>query len=72
MSTKQFELSENAINKALAHLLKYQKSNCTGVLLGTRKNGLIEVVDSVPLFHDRVMLSALETALEIVDSVYSD
>ena len=69
MASTQVHFSKRASNKALAHILKFQKHDCIGVLIGTRSAGKLFVTDAVPLFHDRVMASALESALELIELV---
>ena len=49
--------------------MKHCKNDCVGVLLGHVKADVIVVEDAVPLFHDRVFASALESAFEMVSLV---
>ena len=70
MASTQVTFSQRASNKALAHILKYQKHDCIGVLIGTRASGKLVVTDAVPLFHDRIMATALESALEVIELVH--
>ena len=70
MASTSVVLSKRACTKTLAHALKYQKNDCIGVLIGQRKSGKITVTDVVPLFHDRVMSSTLESALELIEMVH--
>ena len=72
MSLKSVEYETKSIRKAIGHTLKYHKSYCTGVLIGTRNSGHVKVEDVVPLFHDRIMTSAMETSLELIEAVYQD
>ena len=51
-------------------MLKYQKNDCMGLLIGSRAAGKVSVTDVVPLFHDRVMSNTLESALELVEMAY--
>ena len=61
-----------AVTKTLAHVLKHHRNDCIGVLLGSGiGRGEVEINDVVPLFHDRVMTSAMETALEMIEA-YND
>ena len=65
--SKEVVVSSKALTKTLGHLTKFHKSDCIGVLLGSKKGDVISVTDVVPLFHDRVLTSSLETALEMVE-----
>ena len=60
-------MSNQALTKAIGHGMKFHKSDCIGALLGKKEGNTLNVIDVVPLFHDRVMTSALETAMEIVE-----
>ena len=68
----QVNLETRALTKAIAHTLKHSNKDCIGVLLGQIDKGMIVVEDAVPLFHDRVFASALESAFSMVQCVYSD
>ena len=70
MASSSVQFSKRASTKALAHILKYQKHDCIGVLIGTKDQGKLKVTEVVPLFHDRVMGSALESALELIEMVH--
>ena len=71
MASTQVSLAPPAVTKCLAHILKYHKSDCIGVLLGSGTGtGSIEVNDVVPLFHERVMVSPMEAALEMIEAQY--
>ena len=70
MASTSAQLSKKASNKSIAHILKYQKHDCIGALIGTRNQGKLTITDVVPLFHDRVMASALESALELIEIVH--
>ena len=63
-------MDAKALRKSVSHILKYHRHDCVGILLGQKQSGKIEVTDAVPLFHERVMASAAETALEMIESVY--
>ena len=60
------------MSKAIAHTLKHSNKDCIGILLGKQVKGSIVVEDAVPLFHDRVFASALESAFMMVQCVYAD
>ena len=58
-----------AVTKTLAHVLKHHRNDCVGILLGSGLgSGQVEINDVVPLFHERVMTSAVETALEMIEA----
>lgn len=40
-----------------------------GILLGSKAGNTVTVTDVVPLFHERVMASAMEVAFEMVDAM---
>jgi len=50
-----------------AHLIKHQKSDCLGLLIGTKTGNDVKVTDVVPLFHDHIFTDMLEVAIEMVD-----
>ena len=64
-------MAPSAVTKTLAHVLKHHRNDCVGLLLGSGlSTGQVEINDVVPLFHDRVMTSAVETAFEMVEAFY--
>ena len=63
-------MDSRALRKSVAHILKYHRHDCVGILLGQKQGGKVQVTDAVPLFHERVMASAAETALEMIEAVY--
>ena len=50
-----------------AHLIKHQKSDCLGLLIGTKTGNDVSITDVVPLFHDHIFTDMLEVAIEMVD-----
>ena len=64
-----YELSEKALNTMLLHTLKHHNKDCIGLLIGygPPKNGIISIVESIPLFHESVMVPSLENALFLVE-----
>lgn len=56
----------------MLHALKYHKSDCLGVLLGSKVEAegkrTVVIDDAIPLFHTRVMSGALEIAFEMIES----
>ena len=70
MASTSVSMAPPAINKTLAHVLKHHRQDCIGVLLGSGLGrGQVEVNDVVPLFHERIMVSATETALEMIEAL---
>ena len=49
--------------KAILHCCKYNQFSTNGVFLGTVKEGTLEIVDCVPLFHLPVLHPMLELSL---------
>ena len=72
MATNNILLETNALRKSIAHILKYHRSDCIGVLLGHKQDGTLKVTDAVPLFHERVMASTTEAAMEMIDCMFAD
>ena len=71
MATSTVSIAPMAMNKMLAHILKHHRNDCIGVLLGSGVGqGQVEVNEVIPLFHDRVMTSMMETALEMIEAHY--
>ena len=70
MASTHVSMAPAAVNKTLAHILKHARFDCVGILLGSGiGRGQVEVNDVVPLFHDRVMTSATETAFEMIEAL---
>ena len=70
MASTHVSMAPAAVNKTIAHVLKHSRFDCVGLLLGSGiGRGQVEVNDVVPLFHDRVMASATETAFEMVEAL---
>ena len=71
MASSNVSLAPAAVNKTLAHVLKHHRNDCIGVLLGSGiGTGQVEINDVVPLFHERIMVSAVESALEMIEAHY--
>ena len=70
MASQSVTIEKRALRKSVAHMLKFQKHDCIGALIGQRlAGGKIHVTDAVPLFHDRVMTCAVESAFELIECV---
>ena len=57
-----------ALQKSIAHLLKHQKADCIGLLVGFKEANQVTVTDVIPLFHERVMACTTEIAFEMIES----
>ena len=70
MASTTVSMAPIAVNKTLAHVLKWSRNDCIGILLGSGiGRGQVEINDVVPLFHERVMAGPMETALEMIEAV---
>ncbi|CAK9171339.1 unnamed protein product [Ilex paraguariensis] len=73
----RYEIEQNAYIKLVLHALKHKTSAVNGVLLGRfsgedTSNPVVEVVDSVPLFHSQIgLLPPLEIALIMIEEYYA-
>ncbi|CAK9319679.1 unnamed protein product [Citrullus colocynthis] len=70
----RFEISQNAYIKLVLHALKHRTSAVNGVLLGriSGPNDVIEISDSVPLFHSSIgLLPQLEISLLLIEEYYA-
>ena len=71
MASTTVSMAPIAVNKTLAHVLKWSRNDCIGVLLGSGiGRGQVEINDVVPLFHERVMAGPMETALEMIEAIH--
>ncbi|XP_022753013.1 ER membrane protein complex subunit 8/9 homolog [Durio zibethinus] len=70
----KYEISQNAYIKLVLHALKHKTTAVNGVLLGRvnpQKENVVEILDSVPLFHSNLaLLPPLEIALIMVEEHY--
>mmetsp|Transcript_43483 Transcript_43483/g.31301 ORF Transcript_43483/g.31301 Transcript_43483/m.31301 type:complete len:108 (+) Transcript_43483:23-346(+) len=62
------QLEQAATKKIVAHVLKHHQNSVIGLLLGKRDGSSFMISDAIPLFHERIMACALETAFEMVDA----
>ena len=60
------EIENKAYAKLMLHCLKHTTSDCYGVLIGNGESDSLKVIDSIPLFHDRIFAPQLEIALKFV------
>lgn len=58
--------SATAYSKVLLHAAKFPSQSVTGLLLGTREEGIVRVSDAVPLFHNSISAPVLEAAAALV------
>ncbi|KAA8519446.1 hypothetical protein F0562_013679 [Nyssa sinensis] len=71
----RYEIGQNAYIKLILHTLKHKTSAVNGVLLGRVSGGdtkpVVEITDSVPLFHSQIgLLPPLEIALVQIEEYY--
>lgn len=68
----KYQIQQNAYIKLVLHAIKHKTSAVNGILLGRLSgDGMVDIVDSVPLFHSQIgVLPPLEIALIMV-SYYS-
>ena len=52
------------------HAIKYHQFDCLGLLIGRKQGNEIIVENAIPLFHQRVMNGMLETAFDMVQSLF--
>ena len=65
----RYEIAQNAYMKIVLHALKHKSSAVNAVLLGrvSPTNDVVEITDSVPLFHSHLgLLPQLEISLILV------
>ena len=65
----KYEIAQNAYIKLVLHALKHKSSAVNAVLLGrvSPQNDVVEITDSVPLFHTHLgLLPQLEISLILV------
>ncbi|KAA8514898.1 hypothetical protein F0562_018077 [Nyssa sinensis] len=71
----RYQIGQNAYIKFVLHALKHKTSAVNGVLLGRLSgadtNPVVEITDSVPLFHSQIgLLPPLEIALIQIEEYY--
>ncbi|KAJ4725321.1 ER membrane protein complex subunit 8/9-like [Melia azedarach] len=75
MGELKYELSQNAYMKLVLHARKHKTAAVNGVLLGRvspQNDDVIEIADSVPLFHSHLgLLPNLEISLILIEEHYS-
>ncbi|XP_065862720.1 ER membrane protein complex subunit 8/9 homolog [Euphorbia lathyris] len=68
----KYEISQNAYIKLVLHALKHKSAAVDGVLVGRSSDDVIEITDSVPLFHNHLgLLPPLEISLILMEEYYS-
>ncbi|MFS7893472.1 putative ER membrane protein complex subunit [Helianthus anomalus] len=69
----RYVIDLNAYIKLVLHALKHKTSAVNGVLLGRLSGEVVEIADSVPLFHSSQigLLPPLEIALITIEEYYS-
>lgn len=70
----KYEIQQNAYIKLVLHAIKHKTSAVNGILLGRLSgDGIVDIVDSVPLFHSQIgVLPPLEIALIMIEEYYTD
>ncbi|XP_061965721.1 ER membrane protein complex subunit 8/9 homolog [Populus nigra] len=68
----RYEISQNAYIKLVLHSLKHKTSAVNGVLVGSSCDDVVQIIDSVPLFHNHLgLLPPLEISLIMIEEYYS-
>ncbi|KAJ7963585.1 ER membrane protein complex subunit 8/9-like [Quillaja saponaria] len=70
----KYEISQNAYIKLVLHALKHRTSAVNGILIGriSSENEVVEITDSVPLFHSHIgLLPQLEISLILIEECYA-
>ncbi|KAJ9182496.1 hypothetical protein P3X46_006487 [Hevea brasiliensis] len=68
----KYDMSQNGYIKLVLHALKHNSAAVNGVLLGRSTDDVVEITDSVPLFHNHLgILPPLEISLIMIEDYYS-
>ncbi|KAF5461218.1 ER membrane protein complex subunit 8/9 homolog [Juglans microcarpa x Juglans regia] len=70
----RYEIAQDAYVKLILHALKHKASAVNGLLLGRvfPQNDVVEITDSVPLFHSHIgLLPQLEISLLLIEEHYA-
>ncbi|KAI3769129.1 hypothetical protein L6452_00229 [Arctium lappa] len=69
----RYVIDQNAYIKLILHALKHKTSSVNGVLIGRLSGDVVEITESVPLFHCSQigLLPPLEIALIMIEEYYS-
>ncbi|KAF2299989.1 hypothetical protein GH714_006573 [Hevea brasiliensis] len=68
----KYDMSQNGYIKLVLHALKHNSAAVNGVLLGRSTDDVVEITDSVPLFHNHLgILPPLEISLIMIGDYYS-
>lgn len=62
-----YDVSDAAYSKILMHAAKFPSRPVCGVLLGNDTDGKVQILDSLPLFHNYPLAPALEASMMIVE-----
>uniref|UniRef100_A0A7S2S590 MPN domain-containing protein n=2 Tax=Mucochytrium quahogii TaxID=96639 RepID=A0A7S2S590_9STRA len=62
-----YTVHRDAQLKILLHAAKHLYAEVNGVLIGTSKTGVVQVVDAIPLFHTPMFAPMLETSFALVE-----
>ncbi|XP_024439117.1 ER membrane protein complex subunit 8/9 homolog isoform X2 [Populus trichocarpa] len=67
----RYEISQNAYIKLVLHSLKHKTSAVNGVFVGSSCDDGVQIIDSVPLFHNHLgLLPPLEISLIMIEEYY--
>ncbi|KAH8518925.1 hypothetical protein H0E87_000685 [Populus deltoides] len=67
----RYEISQNAYIKLVLHSLKHKTSAVNGVFVGSSCDDVVQIIDSVPLFHNHLgLLPPLEISLIMIEEYY--
>ncbi|KAL0320898.1 UNVERIFIED_CONTAM: ER membrane protein complex subunit/9 [Sesamum radiatum] len=71
----RYEINQTAYIKLVLHALKHRSAAVNGLILGRASSdaAVVEIVDSVPLFHSQIgLLPPLEIALIMIEEYYGE
>ena len=64
MENVNFE--NKAFSKLMLHCLKHLSSDCCGVLIGNLKNNKYNIIDIIPVSHERLFAPEIEISFKLV------
>ena len=56
----------NAFSKFILHCLKHLSNDCYGVLIGNFKNNKYNIIDVIPISHERLFAPQIEISFKLV------